>query len=34
MHLASSHFHEFDELIEPWVQEKHIEVWNQQGVEK
>jgi autoinducer 2-degrading protein len=34
MHLASAHFHEFDELIEPWVQEKHIEVWSQQGVEK
>lgn len=34
MHLTSAHFCEFDELVKPWVQEKHIGVWSQQGAEK
>ncbi len=33
MHLASAHFLDFDTLVKDWVQEKHIEVWSQQGVE-
>jgi quinol monooxygenase YgiN len=34
MHLKSAHFHQFDELVKPWVKQKCIEVWNQQGVDK